>query len=450
MKSLEKMSLKEWLAHCEALHTQEIDLGLGRVQLVREALGVQFDCPVIVVAGTNGKGSTCAMLESIYQNAGYRTGVFTSPHLIHFEERCRIEQKVVDEGDLLPSFVAVEKARYAAGQDNVPVSLSYFEFTTLVILHFMSGQNLDVAVLEVGLGGRLDAVNIIDSDCAVITSIDVDHVDYLGPEREGIALEKAGIMRAGRPVVIGDPMPPASMLDYAAELGADMWQCGRDFRFEKVADADSDALGWSWFGRSVVLENLPLPALVGEHQLLNGAGVLAAVEALKDKLPVSLEAISKGLLKVALAGRFQVVCTHPAVVLDVGHNPHAAKALRQNLRQMGEYGRTFAVFGAMRDKDIGAILTLLMPEIDGWFFTDLPLPRAIAATELEVLAKKVQNVVNKPLKSKTYKKPFDALQAAFKEAGEADRIIVFGSFYAVGGILEDGLPVISPASHKLR
>ena len=444
MKSPEKNTLEQWLAYCEALHTHEIDLGLDRVKLVRNALGLDFDCPVIVVAGTNGKGSTCAMLESILHCAGYKTGVFTSPHLIHFEERCRIDQAMVSRSDLVAHFAEVERARYTAGENGVPVSLSYFEFTTLVILHYMSKQDLDVAILEVGLGGRLDAVNIIDSDCAVITSIDIDHVDYLGPDRESIAMEKAGIMRTGKPVVIGDPMPPQNMLDYAVKLGADIWQYARNFRFEGL----SDGLGWSWFGRTMSWENLPLPALAGKHQLLNGSGALAALEALKDKLPVTRESVTKGLSKVVLPGRFQVIHTHPMIILDVGHNPHAAKVLLQNLQQMGRYPKTYAVFGAMRDKDINSILQLMMPDIDGWFFTDLPLPRAISAVELEALAKKQENVVNKPLKSKTYKKPSMALAAAFKEAGETDRIIVFGSFYAVGGVLEDGLPVMSQAEVK--
>ncbi|MGL4667943.1 MAG: bifunctional tetrahydrofolate synthase/dihydrofolate synthase [Saezia sp.] len=438
MKLSENSTLKEWLAYCEALHTNEIDLGLGRVGTVRDALRLHFACPVIVVAGTNGKGSTCAMLESILHSAGYSTGVFSSPHLIYFEERCRIDLEMVDDVDLIPYFVAVEKARYQAGQGNVPVSLSYFEFTTLVILLYMSEQNLDVAILEVGLGGRLDAVNIIDSDCAVITSIGIDHVNFLGNTRESIALEKAGIVRAGKPTVIGDPMPPQNMLDYAEKLGAHVWQYGHDFRFDKA----QDGVSWNWMGRSVTLEGLPLPALVGEHQLLNGAGVLAALEALKDKLPVSQAAVSNGLAKVVLAGRFQVVNTHPVIVLDVGHNPHAVKVLLQNLRAMGSYARTFAVFGAMRDKDIGAILELMLPDVDCWFFTDLPLPRAISSEELMVLAKKSQDVVNKPLELKTYKKPSAALTAAFKEAEETDRIIVFGSFFTVAGVLEDGLPEI--------
>lgn len=434
-----KMDLKEWLHYCESLHVQEIDLGLDRVSAVRQALHIHFDCPVIVVAGTNGKGSTCAMLESIYHCAGYKTGVFSSPHLICFEERCRIALDDVSGTSLEPYFEAVEKARFVAGENGLPVSLSYFEFTTLVILCFMSQQNLDVAILEVGLGGRLDAVNIIDNDCAVITSIGIDHVDYLGDTRECIAMEKAGIMRSGKPVVIGDPYPPQNMLDYAENLDVQLWQYGVHFKYEYTYGITD----WSWQGRCSSLNHLPLPALVGEHQFLNASGVLAAVEALQGKLPVQQVSINQGLLQVQLSGRFQIIHTHPTLILDVGHNPHAATVLRSNLEQMDGYSRTFAVFGAMRDKDITGILELMLPVVDQWFFTDLPLPRAIHANELEKLAKGVSGVVNKPFISKTYVKPVQALEAAFKEAQETDRIIVFGSFYAVGGILEEGIPMLS-------
>lgn len=420
-------TLQEWLSYCEQLHTKGIDLGLDRAQRVHDVLGLGFKCPTIVVAGTNGKGSTCAMLESILSCAGYRVGVFTSPHLIYFEERCRINGQVVTEADFVPHFAAVQAAREQAGN----ISLSYFEFTTLAILHFMSQQKLDAAVLEVGLGGRLDAVNIIDSDCAVITCIGIDHIEYLGSDRNGIGFEKAGIMRAHKPVVSGDPVPPESIAKYALEIGADLQQFGKDFKI-KVGDSS-----WSWFGRKMKFEELPKPSLQGSNQFLNAAGVLAVLEALQDKLPVQVEHVHKGLTNTVLAGRFQTIAQKPTVILDVGHNPHAAKALVENLKGMeGSYSKTFAVFGGMHDKDLQGVLEIMAPCVDRWFFTDLPLPRAISATDLEILWKDMCGKLKFTVESKSYQTPFRALQEACQEVGEDGRVIVFGSFFTVGGVLE--------------
>lgn len=420
-------TLQEWLNYCEQLHTKGIDLGLERTQRVRDVLELEFKCPTIVVAGTNGKGSTCAMLESILSCAGYRVGVFTSPHLMHFEERCRINDQVVAEADFVPHFAAVEVAREQAGN----ISLSYFEFTTLAILHFMSQQKLDAAVLEVGLGGRLDAVNIIDSDCAVITCIGIDHIEYLGSDRNGIGFEKAGVMRPRKPVVSGDPAPPESIAKYALEIGADLWQFGKDFKTE-VRESS-----WSWLGRNMKLEELPKPSLQGSNQFLNAAGVLAALEALQDKLPVQVEHIHEGLTTTVLAGRFQTIAQKPTVILDVGHNPHAAKALVENLKGMDRtYTKTFAVFGGMHDKDLQGVLEIMAPCVDRWFFTDLPLPRAISATNLEILWKDVCEKLKFAVESKSYPTPFRALQEACQEVGEDGRVIVFGSFFTVGGVLE--------------
>ena len=260
-------SLDGWLAHCERLHPRNIDMGLERVRAVAQRLGLHFSCPVITVAGTNGKGSTCAMLEAVALQAGYRTGVYTSPHLVHFEERCRIHGEIVPAGDLLPHFEAVERARTAGDE----VSLTYFEFTTLAILHLMSQSRLDVAILEVGLGGRLDATNVVDADCAVITSIDIDHTEFLGPDRESIGREKAGIMRTGRPVIVGDPMAPQSVIDHAREIGADLWRFGHDFNYS------GDKQQWAWAGRGRRYAGLAYPALRGANQLVNASGALAAL-----------------------------------------------------------------------------------------------------------------------------------------------------------------------------
>lgn len=425
------MTLNDWLAHCERLHPKTIDMTLDRVAAVKARLGLVFDCPVVVVAGTNGKGSTCAMLESIALQAGYRVGLYIKPHLVHFQERCRVGGAPVEAESLLPHFEAVEAARQG-------VTLTYFEFTTLAILHRLQHEPLDFVILEVGLGGRLDAVNVIDADCAVITSIDLDHVEYLGPDRESIGREKAGVMRPGRPVVCSDPMPPASIAARAAELAADLRQLGRDFSFS------GDRQQWQWSGRGKRFAGLAYPALRGVNQLLNAAGVLAAFEALHDRLPISAQAVRTGLALVELAGRFQVLPGQPAVVLDVAHNPHAIAALAQNLDQMGFFPRTHAVFGAMADKDLVAILARMAPLVDAWHFTDLPLPRAARASELleQFEAARADGRLKPPagVQLRAHASPVAALDAAAAGADPADRILVFGSFHTVGGVLAQGLP----------
>ncbi len=362
-------SLAEWLAHAERLHPKNIDLGLDRVRAVADRLGLRFDCPVITVAGTNGKGSTCAMLEAIALQAGWRTGVYTSPHLVHFEERCRVAGEIVAADALVPHFARVEAAR----QDS---SLTYFEFTTLAILSLLAASTLDVAILEVGLGGRLDAVNAVDTDCGVITSIDLDHMDYLGPDRESIGFEKAGILRAGRPAIVSDPVPPQSVIDHAKAIGADLWLLGRDFNFS------GDKQQWNWAGRGRRYSGLAYPALRGANQLINAAGVLAALESLRQRLPVTAQAVRNGLAMVELPGRFQIIPGEPTLVLDVAHNAHAVAALAENLDAMGFYPTTHGVFGVMADKDLAPILARVGPMIDRWYFTDLPTPRAASAQDL--------------------------------------------------------------------
>ncbi len=424
-------SLDSWLEHCERLHPHNIEMGLDRVRTVVERMALHFDCPVITVAGTNGKGSTCAMLEACLLQAGYRTGVYTSPHLVHFQERCRIHGETVQPNDLSPHFERVEQARLSAGPDGV-VSLTYFEFTTLAILSLMATSNLEVAILEVGLGGRLDAVNVIDTDCAVITSIDLDHMDWLGTDRESIGREKAGIMRTGRPVIVSDPMPPQSVLDHAVEVGADLWTFGKDFNFT------GDKQQWGWAGRGRRYSGLAYPALRGANQLVNASGVLSALEALRSRIPVTAQAIRNGLAMVELPGRFQIVPGQPALVLDVAHNPHAVAALTENLDAMGFYPTTHAVFGAMADKDVAPMLSRVGALVDRWYFCDLPTPRAARAQELYAQWKAVNTRAD--VKAGTYTDPQSALQAAVAAADPADRIVVFGSFFTVGGVLKDGTP----------
>ena len=426
-------TLADWLAHAEQQHPKTIELGLERVRAVAVRLGLSFDCPVITVAGTNGKGSTCAMLESILRHAGYRTAVFTSPHLVRFEERLRVGGEAIEAAALLPHFEAVEAAR-------AEIPLTYFELTTLAILHCMAAGRPDVAILEVGLGGRLDAVNIVDADCAVITSIDLDHMDYLGPDRESIGFEKAGILRAGRPAIVSDPVPPQSVIDHAREIGADLWRFGHDF------NVSGDKQQWGWSGRGRRYSGLAYPALRGANQLLNAAGALAALEALRQRLPINAQAVRTGLAMVELPGRFQIVPGEPTLVLDVAHNALAVAALAENLDAMGFYPTTHAVFGVMADKDLAPMLARIGPLIDRWYFTDLPTPRGAKASDL--LAQWSAQNTRKDTAGSLHADPMSALQAAIDAADPADRIVVFGSFFTVGGVLAHGTPRLQ-AKHLL-
>jgi len=421
-------TLAEWLAHCERVHPKTIELTLDRIATVKARLGLALAVPVIVVAGTNGKGSTCAMLESIALAAGYRVGLHSKPHLVHFEERCRIGGASVDAALLLPHFEAVERAR-----GDIP--LTYFEFTLLAIVSLFAATPLDLVILEVGLGGRLDAVNAFDGDCAIVTSIDIDHSEYLGHDRESIGREKAGIFRSGKPAIVSDPLPPHSVIAEAERIGAELWLAGRDFRVE------GDRQQWSWSGRALRLGGLAYPALRGANQLLNAAGALAAFEALREQLPVSAQAIRTGLATVELPGRFQIVPGAPTIVLDVGHNPHAIAALALNLDQMGFFPRTHAVFGVMRDKDVAAIVAKMAPLVDSWHLTDLPTARAASAAELAAAVRSVAATAHAAVAE--HARPAAALAAAIGEADPADRIVVFGSFFTVGGVLENGLPARS-------
>ncbi len=422
-------TLADWLAHAERLHPKTIDMGLARVKTVADRMGLKFDCPIITVAGTNGKGSTCAMLEAILMEAGYRTGVYTSPHLVDFEERCRIRGDIVAASDFVAACARVERART---QNSSDISLTYFEFTTLAIMQIMLDAKLDVAILEVGLGGRLDAVNIFDTDCAIITSIDLDHMEFLGNTRELIGFEKAGIMRAGKPVVVSDPVPPQSVLDHAEKVGADLWKFGTDFNFS------GDKQQWGWAGRGRRYAGLAYPALRGANQLMNASGVLAALTALRDKLPVTAQAVRVGLSMVELPGRFQIIPGQPTLVLDVAHNPHSVAALAENLDAMGFYPCTHAIFGAMADKDVAPMLARVGPLMDKWYFTDLPTARAATGEALQAIWQ--ASNTRRDATANAYKSPESALQAAIAGADPADRIVVFGSFYTVGGILKGGLP----------
>jgi dihydrofolate synthase/folylpolyglutamate synthase len=420
-------TLNEWLSLLETMHPKAIDMGLERVTQVKDSLGIHFDCPVITVGGTNGKGSTCAMLESILLQAGYRVGLYTSPHLIHFNERARINGEPVSDAAFIGNFAEVEARRGG-------VSLTYFEFTTLAILKMFAEAKLDVVILEVGLGGRLDAVNVIDADVAIVTSVDIDHTEYLGDTREKIGFEKAGIFRAGRTAICSDPMPPASLIEHATKIGADLWLMGRDFNYA------GDKQQWNYGGRGQRRSSLGYPSLRGANQLLNASAALAALEALRHRLPVGAQEVRNGLVMVELPGRFQVLPGRPSIILDVAHNPHAAATLAQNLDNMGFHAYTYAVFGAMKDKDIEGVIAHLKDRIDHWCVTDLPLPRAETAAGLKQALLDAGVVPNFQAGAEktieTFASPAEAFLNARNRAGENDRIAVFGSFLTVAGVME--------------
>lgn len=419
-------TLPDWLHQLELRHPKIIDMGLERVAAVATRMHITFDCPVILVGGTNGKGSTCAMLESILLQAGYRVGQSTSPHLIAFNERARIDGQSASDEALVAMFAQVEAARG-------DISLSYFEFTTLAILQLFAREKLDVVILEVGLGGRLDAMNIIDADVAIVTSIDIDHAEYLGATREAIGFEKAGIFRAGRAAICSDPVPPQSLIDHAEEIGADLWLLGRDFNYM------GDKLQWNYGGREQRRNALGYPSLRGANQLLNASAALAALEVLRLRLPVGAQEVRTGLVLVDLPGRFQVLPGRPSVILDVAHNPHAAATLSQNLGNMGFHPYTYAVFGAMQDKDIDGIVAQLKGQIDHWCLTDLPLPRAASAHHIREKLNAAGVVANDKADAECtiqcFESPANAFANAMERAGENDRIVVFGSFLTVAGVM---------------
>ena len=419
-------SLSGWLALLEARHGQRIELGLERVAAVRDRMAVACDAVIITVGGTNGKGSCCAMLEGILLAAGYRVGCYTSPHLLHYNERVRVDGKDASDASLVAGFAAVEAAR-----GDTP--LTYFEHGTLAAWHVFAAEHPDVIVLEVGLGGRLDAVNVFDSDCTLVTSVAMDHMDYLGDTREAIGREKAGIFRSGCPAICGDPQPPASLVEHAAAVGAELWISGRDFGF------GGDRQQWGYWrytrppaqGSLVKRGGLAYPALRGANQLLNASAVITALECLRARIPVSMQHVRQGLMLVEVPGRFQVLPGRPSVVLDVAHNPQAAGVLADNLGNMGFYPETWAVLGMLNDKDVAGVVALMAGRVDHWLLADLPGPRGLSA---EALGELVRAATDKG-DVRCFGSPAAAFAAAQKEVTEGDRIVVFGSFLTVADVL---------------
>ena len=420
------LTLDAWLARIEALHPRGsagIELGLERVAAVKARLCQREICPAILVGGTNGKGSTCAMLESILLVAGYRVGLYTSPHLLKYNERVRINGVAVDDASLCHAFARVEEARGDA-------ALTYFEFGTLAAWEVFAAADLDAIILEVGLGGRLDATNIYEPACTIVTGIDLDHMDFLGPDREAIGREKAGIFRGGIPAICGDPQPPQSLIAHAAAAGAALQVLGRDFGYQRQEQQ------WLYWARPMGVEEirrggLAFPGLRGEQQLGNAVCALAALDALHPSLPVAMKDIRQGLIELELAGRFQVLPGRPAVVLDVAHNPQAARALAANLGSMGFHRATWAVFGMLADKDIDGVIDALGERVTHWLPCTLEGRRAASADFLAGRLKaRGMQVVGE------FQSPAAALACAQENAGEDDRILAFGSFLTVAATLQ--------------
>lgn len=414
-------SLNDWLDYIERLHPLSIDLGLDRVRRVARAMDLPApSCPVITVAGTNGKGSSVAMLDAILSTAGYRTAVYTSPHLLRYNERVRIAGLEADDEALCRAFEQVEHAR--GGQ-----TLTYFEFGTLAALDLFARADSDVMILEVGMGGRLDAVNIVNADIALITAIGLDHTDWLGVDRDTIGREKAGICRAGRPAVCSDPHPPCGLLAAVSAIGATLYRSGDHFSWMLDSAADS----WTWEGPRRSFRLLPRPALAGRFQLQNAAGALMVLELLSGRLDAPEEAIRRGLADVSVPGRFQSLDGPITRVLDVAHNVDGALALAETLAARPVAGATRAVVAILADKDIAGMVSALKGVIDEWHVGALPVARAAEPGRLlEAIADRACGAP-----AHGYPDVPGAYRGAFAHASPGDRIVVFGSFYTVAGVM---------------
>ncbi|MES2547282.1 MAG: bifunctional tetrahydrofolate synthase/dihydrofolate synthase [Pseudomonadota bacterium] len=416
--TLKPTTAQQWLAYIEALHPKSIAMGLDRVSAVAKNLAIKPSFPIITVAGTNGKGSTCAMLSQVYTEAGFVVGCYTSPHLMRYNERVKINQHEISDTDLCTAFDAVEDAR---GN----IALTYFEMGTLAAMWHFCRSKVDVVVLEVGLGGRLDAVNIFEPACTIVTTIDLDHMEFLGDTREKIGFEKAGIFRSTILAICGDENPPDSLVNHARQIQAPLKLIQRDFSVKKSAN------GWQYSegGKDLLLPNL---GLQGEFQLNNAACVICAVQHLQPVLPVKTHQLYQALQAVTLVGRFYSIHSNPNIIVDVAHNPHAALSLAHNLQATACAGRTLAVFAMLADKDIDGVIQSVSPHIDQWFIADNHSARGAKAQDLH--DKLIQH--NPDIKMDLFADVASALVAACKIATKNDRIIVFGSFYTVADAIE--------------
>ena len=415
--------LRAWLSYIEQHHAQPIALGLDRVESVKQRMQLEAPFPVIMVGGTNGKGSTCAMLEVMLTAAGYRVGCYTSPHILHYNERVKVNGIAVDDVTLCRAFERVEQVR-----DTTP--LTYFEFGTLAAMHVFIEAHVDVAVMEIGLGGRLDAVNVFDPAVTIVTSIDIDHVDFLGGDREVIGREKAGIFRTSIPAICGDASPPDSVPSGAKRVFADYRQVQQHFGYQQEGEF------WRFWNKDLRWDYLPMPKLVGEFQLSNAACAIEALLSLKSICSVDIQSIKSGLLNVQLTGRFQKICHSPDIFLDVAHNPHAALSLANNLKNNPTKGRTVAVFSMLADKDIGGVVRALRDQIDSWHISSIDHSRGATIDQMMNAIKLVSPEASIQVAS--------TLEAALLQAcqcvSENDRIVAFGSFYTVADVLR-ALPI---------
>jgi len=415
------VTLEDWLDYQQRVHPRAIELGLDRVRVVWQRLGAPTPAPVVVtIGGTNGKGSTVAFLEAMLAASGRRVGAYTSPHLLRYNERVRVLGLDASDASLVDAFARIESARG-------DIALTYFEYGTLAALWIFAHSALDVVLLEVGLGGRLDAVNLIDADVAIVTTIDLDHQDWLGDDRDSIGREKAGIFRAGRPAIVGESDPPGGLLDAAGRIGADLRRAGRDFEFARSPDG-----GWRWRAGDVELD-LPLPHLAAPAQLANAAAAVAALHALRGRLGWSPAAIAAGVAGARIGARLQRFGSDPFLIVDVAHNPQAARMLADWLRSVPVAGRTLAVFGALGDKDVRGIADALASEIDAWFIGGLEYdsPRGLGAGALVAS-------IAEPARARAiaHDRIDTALAAAWADARSGDRVIAFGSFFVAAAALQ--------------
>ncbi|KOR30773.1 hypothetical protein TI04_04160 [Achromatium sp. WMS2] len=417
-------SLEQWLVWQESLHPSSIDLGLERVAAVWRLLQPQgLHSYVITVGGTNGKGSCVAMLGAILRTAGYRVGMYTSPHLLRYNERINIHGNPVSDGALCAAFARIEQAR-------TNISLTYFEFGTLAALDLFGYAKLDVVILEVGLGGRLDAVNIIEPNLTLITTVDLDHTEWLGPDLEAIAREKAGIFRNGCPAIIGDVKPPNNLAKIAKEVGAPVFQAGKDFHAKVYTDK------WEWRGPTSSILDLPQPTLKSGKQVANAAAVLMLLDCAKQQLPVDAEAIRKGLTSVDLVGRLQVIPGAMTWILDVAHNPQAMANLAQDLAIMPASGPTHAIFACLADKNALDMVKVLAPQIDHWHLIPLLGPRSVPTAVLAqtLISAGIKNPVTQHVSA------IDAVTSVLEYAQNKERVVVTGSFLTVAAVLKQIQP----------
>lgn len=431
-------TLADWLDYQQRVHPRAIALGLDRVREVWTRLGATAPAPIVItVGGTNGKGSTVAFLEAMLAADGKRVGAYTSPHLLHYNERVRVAGRDADDVTLIGAFERIEAAR---GADCVePIALTYFEYATLAALLIFADSALDVALLEVGLGGRLDAVNIIDADAAIVTTVDLDHQDWLGNDRESIGREKAGIFRAGRPAIVGEFHPPQTLLDHAQHIGAELRRAARDFRVDPKVDT------WIWSGWPATREDaevagavarvvLPAPLLAAPCQIANAAAAIAALYALRERLGWNPRAMAEGVGDAHVAARMQRFDGEPELVIDVAHNPQAAQVLARWLHDSPSRGRTLAVFGALADKDVRGVVNALRGGVDAWFVAglDRDSPRGLDA---DAVRQQVEAVHGTGAVEASAASVGDALAAAFAHAQPGDRVIAFGSFFIAAAAL---------------